>query len=61
MDQGKLGEAEPLHREALSALRRTLCDEHPATLLSINNLTGVLADQGKLGEAEPLYREAFSA
>ena len=59
--QGKLGEAEPLYREALSARRRTLGAEHPSTLNSINNLANLLADQGKLGEAEPLCREALAA
>ena len=58
-DQGKLGEAEPLYREALDGRRRTLGDSHPDTLTSINNLESLLQAQGKLGEAEPLYREAL--
>ena len=57
--QGKLGEAEPLYREALDGRRRTLGDSHPSTLTSINNLAGLLQAQGKLGEAEPLYRESL--
>jgi tetratricopeptide (TPR) repeat protein len=59
-DQGKLGEAEPLYREALAGRRRSLGDEHPSTLTSINNLAILLSDQGKLVEAEPLYREALA-
>ena len=50
---------EPLYREreALAVRRRTLGDEHPDTLVSINNLANLLSDQGKLGDAEPLSRE----
>ena len=59
-DQGKLGDAEPLYREALAGCRRTLGDEHPSTLSSINNVANLLKDQGKLGDAEPLYREALA-
>ena len=59
-DQGKLGDAEPLYREALAGKRRTLGDEHPSTLNSIFNFAGLLWKQGKLGDAEPLYREALA-
>ena len=48
-DQGTLGEAEPLCREALTGSRLTLGDEHPPhTLSSINNFAGLLDAQGKL-------------
>ncbi len=57
--QGKLGEAEPLFREALDGQRRTLGDSHPDTLLSINNLASLLQAQGKFSEAEALFREAL--
>ena len=60
-DQGKLVEAEPLHREALAGWREVLGDKHPVTLRSINNLALLLGDQGKLAEAEPLLREALAA
>ncbi len=56
--QGKLGEAEPLAREALDGRRRTLGDG-PNTLNSISNFAVLLQAQGKLGEAEPLAREAL--
>ena len=59
-DQGKLAEAEPLFREALTFRRRTLGDEHPHTLISISSMASLLKAQGKLGEAEPLYREALT-
>ena len=43
---GKLGEAEPLCREALAAHRETLGDRHPGTLSSINTMASLLHDQG---------------
>jgi hypothetical protein len=58
-DLGKLGEAEPLFREALEGSRRTLGDAHPQTLVSINNMAHLLLVRGELAEAEPLYREAL--
>ena len=57
--QGKLGEAEPLCREALDGCRRTLGDSHPDTLTSIHNLASLLHSQGKLSEAEALFHEAL--
>ena len=48
---GRYEEAGALYREVLAVRRRTLGDEHPDTLGSINNLALLLADQGKLGEA----------
>ena len=36
-----------------------LGEDHPDTLLSLNNLAAVLKAQGHLAEAEPLYREAL--
>ena len=33
---------------------------HPGTLISVNNLAGLLQAQGKLDEAEPLYRRALA-
>ena len=60
-DQGKLGEAEPLYREALSAQRRTLGDEHPDTLISIFNSAQLLWAQGKRAEALELFRQQLAA
>ena len=36
-----------------------LGDDHPITLISINNMGRLLQNQGKLGEAEPYLREAL--
>ena len=36
-----------------------LGEDHPDTLLSLNNMAFLLKAQGRLAEAEPLYREAL--
>eukprot|EP00808_Paulinella_micropora_P014366 g1766.t1 len=56
--QGKLAEAELLHRRTLQE-EKTLGAEHPSTLASVNNLGVLLYQQGKLAEAEVLYRRAL--
>ena len=38
-----------------------LGDEHPSTLISLNNMGFLLEQQGKLAEAEPYYREALES
>ncbi|HIL50965.1 MAG TPA: serine/threonine protein kinase, partial [Planctomycetes bacterium] len=57
--QGRYTEAEEYLSKALEGFRRTLGDENPHTLFSINNLGVLLQTQGKLADAEPLYREAL--
>jgi tetratricopeptide (TPR) repeat protein len=57
--QGRYGEAEPLHREALEASRAVLGPRHPDTLRILNNFGFLYNSQGRYGEAEPLYREAL--
>jgi serine/threonine protein kinase/tetratricopeptide (TPR) repeat protein len=59
--QDKLAEAEPYFREALDKRRRLLGDDHPDTLISINNMGALLKAQGKLAEAEPYFREALQS
>ena len=56
---GKLGEAEPLYREAFEGRRETLGPTHPHTLTAMGNLAGLLHTAGKLHEAEHLLREAL--
>ena len=58
--QGRYGEAEPLHRQALAIRQKVLGTEHPDTALSLNNLAAVLDAQGRYGEVEPLYRRALA-
>ena len=52
--QGKLGEAEPYLRNALEKRHRVLGEEHPDTLISVNNLGTLLIAQGKHAAAEQL-------
>ncbi len=59
MYQGKFAEAESYCREAMEKKRRVLGEEHPDTLLSINNVALPLVSQGKLAEAEGYYRETL--
>jgi hypothetical protein len=56
---GRLGEVEPLYREALAGRRATLGPKHPDTLISMSNLAGLLRAQGKLGESEALFMETL--
>lgn len=46
-----------MDREVLDAERRVLGPEHPDTLLTMNNLAGVLGDEGRNAEAEKMFRE----
>ena len=45
----------------MAAWRRTLGDEHPHTLTSINNLGGLREAKGDLAGAEALFEEAVEA
>ena len=53
-DQGRLGEAEALAREALAGRRSALGDAHPHTQWSYQLLLGLLTAQGKHREAREL-------
>ena len=59
--QGRLAEAEHLHREALTAKRDLLGPRHPDVLVAAGILGSLLQDQGRLEEAEALYRETLQA
>jgi hypothetical protein len=50
---------EALYRRLLTDSQQQLGAHHPDTLLSANDLTGLLHAQGKLAEAEPLCRRAL--
>eukprot|EP01046_Picozoa_sp_COSAG06_P044742 COSAG06_NODE_6079_length_3121_cov_22.584712_3_plen_253_part_01 len=58
---GAYDRAEPLFEEAMAAHRRTLGDEHPRTLDSINNLGALRKAKGDLAGAEALYEESLAA
>jgi CHAT domain-containing protein len=56
--RGKHAQAEPLHRQALAAYRKTLGDGHPSTALSALNLASTVHALGRWEDAEPLWRAA---
>ncbi|HXP60566.1 MAG TPA: tetratricopeptide repeat protein [Dongiaceae bacterium] len=58
--QGKLANAETMHREALALRRRLLGNKHVQIANSLGNLANVLRDQSKLPEAEKMQREALA-
>ena len=58
-DLGLLEGALPPQQLTLEIRRRELGDEHPDTLISINNLAALYKEQGKYREAEPLMRDSL--
>src|SRR5262249_46034915 len=58
--QGKLAEAEALHRKALELRRKALGEAHPMTASSYHNVAEMLRDQGRLPEAEATHRQALA-
>ncbi|KAG2486165.1 hypothetical protein HYH03_015129 [Edaphochlamys debaryana] len=57
--QGRLPEAEPLYRQALTLRQQLLGEEHGDTAQALINLAVCIHAQGRLSEAEPLYRQAL--
>ena len=51
-NQGKLADAEAVHRDALAIKRKRPGNEHRDVAASLNNLANVLNAQGKRAEAE---------
>jgi tetratricopeptide (TPR) repeat protein len=60
-DLGMYSPAELLYRRALEAHERVSGPQHPATLISVNNLGTVLLHKGDYAGAEPLYRRTLEA
>ena len=58
--QGKLADAEPLYREALTMLKRLHKGDHPGVASTLINLASLYEAQGKPADAEPLAREALA-
>ncbi len=57
---GGYEDATVLARQQLEIRRRMLGDDHPKTLISLENLGISLENQGKYSEAEPYLREAMA-
>jgi tetratricopeptide (TPR) repeat protein len=53
--------ARPLYELALAVREEVLGLEHPATVISLNNLADLLQAQGDLAAAQALYERAFRA
>ncbi len=58
--QGRYGEAEPLHIQALSIKEQKLGKDHPQVAASLNNLAELYRAQGRFSDAEPLYVRSLS-
>ena len=54
-------EAADLHEKVLEARRRTLGDEHPDTLSSMNNLAETYRALGRMKEAAALHEKVLEA
>jgi hypothetical protein len=59
-DQGKLEEAEPLHRADLEGRREVLGERHRDTLVSTGNYTDLLRQMGRLAEARSVLGDAVA-
>ncbi len=57
--QGRYGEAEPLHLQALEISRKPLPEGHHDIAQVLNNLAMVYESQGRYGEAEALHLQAL--
>jgi tetratricopeptide (TPR) repeat protein len=58
--QGKLEEAEAMHRRALDGYEKVLGSEHPDTLSSVDHLAYFLRKQHRYEDALALYKRAIS-
>ena len=56
-EQGRLGDAEAMLRDALSGLRESHGPKHPVTLNAVESLGYVMLRERKYREAEPILRE----
>jgi hypothetical protein len=59
-EQGKVKEAEQMHRRTLLLKEKVLGKEHPNTLMSMSNLAVALNGQGNHAEADAIYRGTLS-
>lgn len=59
-DTGRLSDAEPLYRRALTIDEASVGKSHPTVATRLNNLAQLLWATNRLGEAEPLMRRALA-
>lgn len=59
--QGRLAEAETLHREALTMQKKLLDPAHREIADSLHDLAGVLLEQSRLSEAKTLFRKVLQS
>ena len=55
-NQGKLDDAAAMIEAALKKMRRILSEEHPDTIMAMNNLAITLSDQGELDKVSWIRR-----
>jgi tetratricopeptide (TPR) repeat protein len=60
LSRGQYGEAEPLYRKVLEALRRKQGADHPDTLQAMNGLAVLYWRQNQLDRSTPLLEEAVA-
>ena len=58
-DTNRIGEAEPLIRQALEIEEASYGEHHPTVAIGLNNLAMLLQNTNRIGEAEPLMRRAL--
>jgi hypothetical protein len=58
IEQGKLVKAEQIHQKVLAMRLRIFGNDHPATLISINNCADCLSKMGQWTDATLMFAEA---
>jgi CHAT domain-containing protein len=58
--QGKVTDAEPLYKRALTIAEKTLGPDHSNVGMTLNNLAFLYESQGRYADAEPLYKRALA-
>jgi CHAT domain-containing protein/Tfp pilus assembly protein PilF len=59
-ERGDYPRAEPLHRQALDLIKKTLGEEHEVYARSLNNLARAYEDMGDYAQAEALFQKAVA-
>ena len=59
-DQGMYDRALPIYEDCLAKTKRVLGEDHPNTLISLNNLAGLFCSMGEYDRALPLYEDCLA-